>query len=267
MNTIEDRLRLLREHWQVSQRQMAAKVKLTSAAWQHYENGSAFPGGQVLASLLELGVNINWVLSGRGEMFLEPQPDSRGRISQLLPVEYKRLVELVEELGLQDLLSASELSFFGNQASVLRILSLSFPDAVSIKRLEAECGALTPPMDRRALSQVLSVLEQRGLIESPASGAYRLLKSDGELVFKDMTGHADLCLRAIRALVQDILPRATMPSGFLLNVKLTTNQENGEKLVDELRHWLTTHCTEATIDGAPDTASVVVGIAFAPSSN
>lgn len=54
---------------------MATKVNKSLAAWQSYEQGVRVPGGEVYFELLGLGININWLLSGQGEMLLEqPNP-------------------------------------------------------------------------------------------------------------------------------------------------------------------------------------------------
>ena len=40
------------------------------AGWPFYEAGKRLPGWEGLVTIMEMGYNINWLLSGKGEMFL-----------------------------------------------------------------------------------------------------------------------------------------------------------------------------------------------------
>ncbi len=49
---------------------MAALIKVSYKGWQRYEAGDNIPGGNVLQSLAKLGFNTNWILTGKGEMYI-----------------------------------------------------------------------------------------------------------------------------------------------------------------------------------------------------
>lgn len=69
---INERLKLLRQNLNISQREMAEMLDISPRSWQQYENGASVPGGNVLKSLLlKLQVNINWLLSGSGQMYFK----------------------------------------------------------------------------------------------------------------------------------------------------------------------------------------------------
>lgn len=56
----------------MNQKEMAMALGIALKSWQLYENGSTFPGGKVLESLLNrFNVNVNWLLSGSGMMFFK----------------------------------------------------------------------------------------------------------------------------------------------------------------------------------------------------
>lgn len=82
MENFKDRLFQLRRHLGFNQEEMASKVGKSTPAWQSYERGISFPGGEVFRELHALGFNINWLLSGRGEMQLNPTEASSSYQSQ-----------------------------------------------------------------------------------------------------------------------------------------------------------------------------------------
>ena len=65
-----DRLRLVRERLGYTQSGISTAVGSKLRSWQGYEKGARVPGSSVIAGLVELGVNANWVLAGKGEMLL-----------------------------------------------------------------------------------------------------------------------------------------------------------------------------------------------------
>lgn len=63
--TTADRLKKIRESLAISQNAMAIKVGCHKKSWEGYENGTSTPGGEILSKLAELGIDINWVLTGQ----------------------------------------------------------------------------------------------------------------------------------------------------------------------------------------------------------
>lgn len=52
---------------------MGLKIHKSGGAWQTYEQGTRFPGGEVFQELYDIGININWLLSGEGAMLRTEQ--------------------------------------------------------------------------------------------------------------------------------------------------------------------------------------------------
>ena len=65
---MKDRLKKIREKLGKTQKEMGALVSVHERAWQKYEKGANIPGGEVLQALADLGFNINWILTGKGDM-------------------------------------------------------------------------------------------------------------------------------------------------------------------------------------------------------
>ena len=68
---ISDRLKLIRDRFNLSQPAAAAKFNIVAGTWKQYERGPSEPGAGALRNLADGGVNIHWLLTGEGEMLLE----------------------------------------------------------------------------------------------------------------------------------------------------------------------------------------------------
>lgn len=70
---IGQRLRTARSLLNLSQVEFALAVGASKRAIQDNESGKNVPGGQVLAGLAELGINVNWLLTGKGAERIDAQ--------------------------------------------------------------------------------------------------------------------------------------------------------------------------------------------------
>ncbi|MDO8940856.1 MAG: XRE family transcriptional regulator [Methylicorpusculum sp.] len=68
---ISDRLKQIRDRFNLSQPAAAAKFNIVAGTWKQYERGPSEPGSGALRNLAEGGINIHWLLTGEGEMLLE----------------------------------------------------------------------------------------------------------------------------------------------------------------------------------------------------
>ena len=66
--TLADRFKDVRKTLGLSQRKMVEELGSSLGAIQAYEAGTSVPGGNVLEALARMGVNIDWLLTGEGEM-------------------------------------------------------------------------------------------------------------------------------------------------------------------------------------------------------
>ena len=65
---VAQRLREWRRHLDLTQMELAARLNIDIGVLRKYENGINVPGGRVLTSIGETGVNLNWLLTGVGQM-------------------------------------------------------------------------------------------------------------------------------------------------------------------------------------------------------
>jgi transcriptional regulator with XRE-family HTH domain len=67
---MNEQLKLLRQTLKLNQSKIAEALGIALKSWQQYEIGAMTPGGNVLEALhKKLGVNLNWLVSNKGEMF------------------------------------------------------------------------------------------------------------------------------------------------------------------------------------------------------
>lgn len=67
---INDRLRLVREEMKLSQAKFASKFGLAQSTYAQYEKGGRSVPDDLKVLLNQLGVNMNWLISGEGPMYL-----------------------------------------------------------------------------------------------------------------------------------------------------------------------------------------------------
>lgn len=106
---IGHRLRLAREALGYAQKRMAEAAGSKFRSWQDYEADRKTPGSQVIAGLVRLGINANWVLIGEGPMMLADLQVAVAHEAhaaphhildqQLLSNMMTKLDELIEEAG------------------------------------------------------------------------------------------------------------------------------------------------------------------------
>ncbi|KAB7624358.1 helix-turn-helix domain-containing protein [Alkalilimnicola sp. S0819] len=70
MERVGERLRAAREALGYAQKGIAEAAGSKLRSWQDYEAGKKTPGSQVIAGLVSLGINANWILKGTGPMLL-----------------------------------------------------------------------------------------------------------------------------------------------------------------------------------------------------
>lgn len=70
---IGKRFRLIREQKNISQTEMGSSLGIQYQHVSKYERGESVPTWENLIKMIELyNVNINWLLTGRGNMYLTP---------------------------------------------------------------------------------------------------------------------------------------------------------------------------------------------------
>lgn len=94
--TLGNRLKELRRIKNLTQKDLADFMKTSPAYLGYLENDKKSPGTELLTNLkINLGVSIDWLLTGRGEPFITDQPKSlEGDIMRIkVPKGTKVLIE------------------------------------------------------------------------------------------------------------------------------------------------------------------------------
>lgn len=71
------RLAAIREHMELNKDEVAEATNCSYRQWISYEFGLRELSAHVLKHLVYLGFNANWILTGDGEMFLQPGDKAR----------------------------------------------------------------------------------------------------------------------------------------------------------------------------------------------
>ena len=67
-STLGERLKSARENLGHSQKEMASLLKIHPQSLYIYERGTSVPGGKLLELVAQIGISIDWLLTGEGEM-------------------------------------------------------------------------------------------------------------------------------------------------------------------------------------------------------
>jgi SOS-response transcriptional repressor LexA len=75
-NSVNERLKLLRTSLRMkNQTEFAEKLGITQTSLSKYENGTVDIPDEVKVKISKFGINLHWLITGHGEMFLEDQPE------------------------------------------------------------------------------------------------------------------------------------------------------------------------------------------------
>lgn len=73
---IKDRLKLIIDAKNISKADMSRILEFNEGSISNYFSGKEYPGRKFLTLLIEkLDVNVNWLLTGKGEMFIGDKTD------------------------------------------------------------------------------------------------------------------------------------------------------------------------------------------------
>ena len=92
---IGKRIKAARKALGLTQDVLAAQAGGTSnRGLQDNESGKSMPGGQMIAALVNAGINANWILTGHGQMLLPPRPSATVLHTEQIPPGYVSLATL-----------------------------------------------------------------------------------------------------------------------------------------------------------------------------
>lgn len=95
MVQLGDRLKVVREFLGETQKTMSRRFRLGESTWQSYELNGKLPKGETLSELAALGIDMNWLLTGRGSMQMAAgRPESGDGALALSPRESGSVLDL-----------------------------------------------------------------------------------------------------------------------------------------------------------------------------
>jgi len=98
---ISERLSQLRVKLDISQPAAATIFHIPLPSWKNYEKGPSEPGSGALRGLAEGGVNINWLLTGEGEMLLADQAKDTATVTRNV-IDTSMFLKVLERLSEDD---------------------------------------------------------------------------------------------------------------------------------------------------------------------
>lgn len=84
----------------LSQEEIAAAVGGKGRSWRGYEKGEQIPGGQVLEGLSQLGISIDWLFTGEGEIWRSDRDAAVGIDQGLLQMIIEETEIYIDECNL-----------------------------------------------------------------------------------------------------------------------------------------------------------------------
>jgi len=99
---VGERLKLIRQNLKLTQKEMADLLGVTLNAYQRYEMGARSLSLEKLKILMEkLNVNLNWLLTGKGEPFIRPE-EYNNLTRPAFDKTTLELVNLIKELPMEE---------------------------------------------------------------------------------------------------------------------------------------------------------------------
>lgn len=90
-----ERIRLVREHLTLSQKQFGQEIGIPLTTVSKYERGEVKPSFDILSNIgKRFSVNLNWLLAGKGEMFLQSNVEKPDIDLSLKPTITRDIAEL-----------------------------------------------------------------------------------------------------------------------------------------------------------------------------
>lgn len=98
MSELHERMRVARKHLGLNQTEMAESAGMSLQGYQPNERGSSTPSARILRSFSSMGINANWLLTGKGEMLLKDEPVSKSSEGSSLEAQVKDNKEKIKTL-------------------------------------------------------------------------------------------------------------------------------------------------------------------------
>lgn len=249
------------------QREMGRLVGVSQVAWQQYETAKSVPGGSILQSLAEHGVNVHWLLTGQGEVFLAPNAHTSqptGEVMRQLQ-RLQQLEGLIQELGLTRLVALASAGHVGDEWAALVLLVENFPDALSLPELASRLAERGTTLEEPRLLMTLELLKHRGLIRQPeGTQTYAAQQARITMKAKDVSGHIQALKSGIQVLCNHVLPGLGRDPrrGRILQIRFPLSETRVDGLLDRLQAGVMEEVTGSFADQGTHEAQLIFGMAI-----
>lgn len=99
MDSMKDRIKLIREQNKLSQEDFGNKIKIKRSAVSKIESGLNNPSDQTIALICsEFSINENWLRTGEGEMFTLQEDEEAAYVAELLDDTDNPLYDLIKAI-------------------------------------------------------------------------------------------------------------------------------------------------------------------------
>ena len=158
--SVQERLKIIRQHLNKTQKQMSAFLKMGETTWQNYERGINIPGAETLQRLCEKGFNAQWILTGKGMVQTSSKEDEKKDPEFMESKEVFSAAYPDEELFIQVLQAFEELYHDLQKTSKNHELErLAFREAFNIAQ------ASTDPKEQMTMVKLAITQKRRQLLK------------------------------------------------------------------------------------------------------
>lgn len=99
MDSMKDRIKLIREQNKLSQEDFGNKIKIKRSAVSKIESGLNNPSDQTIALICsKFSINENWLRTGEGEMFTLQEDEEAAYVAELLDDTDNPLYDLIKAI-------------------------------------------------------------------------------------------------------------------------------------------------------------------------
>lgn len=252
-----NRLKIVRQGLDLSQRGMSLKLGLSANSWATYESGASGPGAVVITALGSLGIDLNWLLLGVGDMW---RPGFGGKAEGLSAQVEQSQANVLSSLGVGRLAVLARRGRLQLSIDILQALFERFPKGVSIDQLVERM----PNRHKSDVETELFMLRDDGCIEEDVCSGQPTYKPTGYLIqaVPNSKGDAEqVLLSAAELLLRDIGPKAAANNGdgILVQVSVYVDSGHSNDLVRDITEYIRSKCSEAVVADRYEKISLLFG--------
>lgn len=229
MSEIGKRFLEVRTFFGKSQREMASDFGLGRTGWTAYESGSAIPKLDVLLALQSRGIDLNWLIGGKGQMHLARSgelPSQPGFVRDAEASVFSRL-----HLGRMSLAAARGTVLL--RARGLELISLSGAEGISLSELEAQLGTAFGTEMLQLIDEGVVKLRtlENGVERYSVAGQLTVTRTNSN-------DREQAAIDALEFLASEVIPATKAVPSTGICLRLTIHTVNGKEFIRRVVSFL-----------------------------